>query len=69
MKYIHEPIESNENINLLKFSMPYTEATILEIMRVSSVVPLIVRTNSEPTTVGSYKLPKVSSEHFIQKLT
>ncbi|XP_021955195.1 methyl farnesoate epoxidase [Folsomia candida] len=43
-----------------KQDMPYTEATILEIMRVSSVVPLIVRTNSEPTTVGSYKLPKES---------
>lgn len=42
--------------------MPYTRATILEIQRISNVVPVDSRTSTETTKVGSYVIPKVQHE-------
>lgn len=39
--------------------MPYTEAAILEVQRMASVLPIIVRSNKEDTSIDKYFVPKV----------
>ncbi|ODM98812.1 Methyl farnesoate epoxidase, partial [Orchesella cincta] len=46
---------------IMKNSMPYTEATLLEIQRISSVAPMIVRSPSVDTTIQSYTIKKVNA--------
>jgi cytochrome P450 len=38
--------------------MPYTEATVLEIMRSASVVPITGRTPTQDATIGEYRIPQ-----------
>ncbi|XP_021957549.2 cytochrome P450 2J6 [Folsomia candida] len=38
--------------------LPYTEATLLEIQRMASVVPVLVRSANEDTTLSGYNVPK-----------
>ncbi|KAJ8018617.1 Cytochrome P450 2U1 [Holothuria leucospilota] len=40
-----------------KSDLPYTEATILEIQRLCSLVPVIPHATVKPTTLGGYNLP------------
>lgn len=37
--------------------MPYTEATLLEIQRMANVVPIIIRSPNQETTIGPYYIP------------
>lgn len=41
--------------------MPYTEATLLEVQRYATVVPLFSRANIEDQYIGDYVIPKVNS--------
>ncbi|CAL8121818.1 unnamed protein product [Orchesella dallaii] len=43
---------------IMKNSMPYTEATLLEIQRISSVAPMIVRSPITDTKILSYEIKK-----------
>jgi cytochrome P450 len=38
-------------------SMPYTNATIHELMRYSTIIPMNVRINCEDTTIGGQDIP------------
>lgn len=40
--------------------MPYTEATLLEVQRYATVVPLFSRANIQDQYVGDYIIPKVA---------
>ncbi|KAJ8020812.1 Cytochrome P450 2U1 [Holothuria leucospilota] len=40
-----------------KSDLPYTEATLLEIQRLSSLVPVVPHATLKPTTLGGYNLP------------
>jgi len=40
--------------------MPYTEATLLEVQRLASVVPLFSRASIQDQYVGKYFIPKVA---------
>ena len=48
-----------------KKSMPYTEATTMEILRWSSVLPVTSRCSIEDTTINEYFVPKVSHILYI----
>jgi len=39
---------------LLVYRMPYVEATILEVMRYKSVIPMLMRITSQDTEFGGY---------------
>jgi len=41
-----------------KPKMPFTEATLLETQRMANVVPIIIRSPTESTTLGGYHIPK-----------
>jgi len=42
--------------------MPYTEAVLLEIFRVSNVIPLVHRVAMKNTTIGGYSIRKVRNQ-------
>ena len=45
-------------------NLPYTEATMWEVLRISNVLPVLVRTSSYDTNVGGYAVKEVTC-HFI----
>jgi cytochrome P450 len=43
------------------FRMPYTEATLLEVQRIATVVPLFSRASTQDQYIGEYFVKKVNS--------
>lgn len=46
--------------------MPYTEATLLEVQRCATVVPLFSRANIQDEHIGKYVIPKVITAYILE---